>query len=88
MKGKIVSLEWESGENISSSRGANKYDIARAKKNADFVKNNGFGNYSVITYSKYYAKFILEDGSERFFDIKGQIKEHFNIGRMTSTCLV
>lgn len=45
MKGKIVRLEWIPGFNIKSSKGHNKSDIKKAIQNADFVKNNGFGNY-------------------------------------------
>src|SRR5574344_480895 len=83
MKGKIIRLDWKPGKNVNSSRGNNKYAISRAKRNADFVQYNGYGNYSVIEYSKYYAKFVFEDGSERSFDIKRQVKEHFGIDRMT-----
>ena len=83
MKGKIVNLEWIPGCNINSSRGYNKYQIRKAMKTADYVQNNGYGNYSVIEYSKYIATFDLEDGSKRTFDIKRQIKDAFNIGKMT-----
>lgn len=83
MKGKIVNLEWIPGCNINSSRGYNKYQIRKAMKTADYVQNNGYGNYSVIEYSKYIATFELEDGSKRSFDVKRQIKDAFDIRRMT-----
>lgn len=83
MKGKIVGLEWIPGCNINSSRGYKKNDIRKAMKNADHVKNNGYGNYSVVEYSKYIATFQLNDGTVSSFDIKRQIKEALNISRMT-----
>jgi len=83
LKGKIIALEWIPGCNVSSSRGYKKYDIKKAMKNADYVKNNGYGNYSVVEYSKYIATFQFEDGSISSFDIKQQIKEVLNISRMT-----
>ena len=83
MKGKIIDLQWIPGCNINSSRGYKKNEIRKAMKNVDYVKNNGYGNYSVIEYSKYIATFQFEDGSMSSFDIKRQIKENLNITRMT-----
>lgn len=83
MKAQIVALEWIAGSNINSSRGYKKNVIRKAMKTADYVVNNGFGNYSVIEYSKYIATFLFENGSTKSFDVKRQIKDAFNISRMT-----
>lgn len=83
MKGKIIDLQWIPGCNINSSRGYKKNEIRKAMKNADYVRNNGYGNYSVVEYSKYIATFRFEDGSMSSFDVKRQIKESLNISRMT-----
>lgn len=83
MKGQIVELNWIPGCNINSSRGYKKNAIKKAMKTADYVVNNGYGNYSVIEYSKYIATFCFEDGTTKKFDIKRQIKDAFNISRMT-----
>ena len=83
MKGKIVDLKWIAGCNINSSRGYKKNDIKKAMKTADYVVNNGYGNYSVLEYSKYMAKFHFEDGTVTSLDIKSQIKNALNISRMT-----
>lgn len=82
-KGKIVKLEWCPGSYINSGMGYNKKAIRQAMRSANYVKNNGYGNYSVIEYSEYIASFIFEDGSTDSFDIKRQIKDAFNISRMT-----
>ena len=83
MKGKIIDLQWIPGCNINSSRGYKKNEIRKAMKNADYVKNNGYGNYSVIEYSKYIVTFQFHDGTISSFDIKYQIKDALNITRMT-----
>ena len=83
MKGQIIKLEWIPGCNINSSRGYKKNAIKKAMKTADYVINNGYGNYSVIEYSKYITTFRFEDDSTKSFDIKRQIKNAFNISRMT-----
>lgn len=83
MKAKIISLEWIPSCNIHSSRGYKKNQIRKAIKTADYVINNGFGNYSVIEYSKYLATILFENGSTKRMDIKRQIKDAFNIPRMT-----
>ena len=83
MKVQIVALEWIPGCNINSSRGYKKNAIRKAMKTADYVVNNGFGNYSVIEYSKYIATFLFENGSTKSFDVKRQIKDAFSISRMT-----
>ncbi len=83
MKAQIIALEWIPGCNINSSRGYKKNQIRKAMKTADYVVNNGFGNYSVIEYSKYIATFLFENGSTKSFDVKRQIKDAFNILRMT-----
>ncbi len=85
MKGKLTKLEWIPGYNMSSSRGYKKNTIKKAMKNADYVKNNGYGNYSVIKYSEYFGTFELEDGTTKTFDIRKQLKEHFNINRFTES---
>lgn len=82
-KGKIVKLEWYPGSYINSGMGYNRKAIREAMKTASYVKNNGYGNYSVIEYSEYIATFVFEDGSTESFDIKRQIKDAFNISRMT-----
>ena len=63
--------------------GYNKKAIRQAMKSANYVKYNGYGNYSVIEYSEYVAKFVYEDGTTESFDIKRQIKDAFKISRMT-----
>lgn len=83
MKAQIISLEWVPGYNISSSRGYKKNAIKKAMKTADYVVDNGYGNYSVIKYSKYIATFLFGDGSSTSFDIKSQLKDSFNISRVT-----
>lgn len=83
MNGKMVKLEWIPGDYINSGMGYNKRAIRKAMKTSDYVINNGFGNYSVIEYSKYIASFILEDGTTCSFDVKKQLKDAFNISRMT-----
>lgn len=83
MKGQIVKLEWVPCCNINSSRGYKKNAIKKAMRTADYVINNGYGNYSVVEYSKYIATFYFEDGTKKSFDVKRQIKDAFNISRMT-----
>ena len=83
MKGKIVSLEWIPGFNIKSSKGHNKSDIKKAIQNADFVKNNGFGNYTVIKYSKYLAKITYDNGTNCIYEVKDEIKNLFQVDRLT-----
>ena len=83
MKGKIVSLEWIPGFNIKSSKGHNKSDIKKAIQNADFVKNNGFGNYTVIKYSKYLAKITYDNGTNSIYEVKDEIKNLFQVDRLT-----
>jgi len=83
MIGKIVDLKWIAGCDINSSRGYKKNDIKKAMKTADYVVNNGYGNYSVVEYSKYIATFHFEDGAIISFDVKRQIKNALNISRMT-----
>lgn len=82
-KGKLVELEWIPGDYINSGMGYNKNAIKQAMKSASYVKYNGYGNYSVIEYSEYVAKFVYEDGTIESFDVKRQIKDAFNISRMT-----
>lgn len=83
MKGKIVSLEWVPGFNIKSIKGYNKADIKKAMKNADFVKNNGFGNYTVIKYSEYLATIVYDDGTNSIYEVKDEIKNLFQVDRLT-----
>lgn len=83
MKGKIVSLEWIPGFNIKSSKGHNKSDIKKAMQNADFVKNNGFGNYTVIKYSEYLAKIAYDNGTNGICEVKDEIKNLFQVDRLT-----
>ena len=83
MKGKIVNLKWIASCNTNSSRGYKKNDIRKAMRTADHVVNNGYGNYSVIEYSKYLATFYFEDGTIKSFDVKRQIKNAFKISKMT-----
>lgn len=85
MKGQIINLEWIPGFNINSSRGYNKRDIKKAMETADYVENRGFGNYRVIKYSKYIAQIIYEDGTECTMDIRENIKDFFNIPRITKS---
>lgn len=75
MKEQIVSLELVFGNKTNLCNG---YKTNKTMNIADFVINNGFGNYSVI---KYIATVLLSDGNTKLIDINNKCIKFIGLKR-------